>query len=71
MMEFLVNLCDSSVVVSVIITIISVIIASRVMYRYYKMMFDQVMRHVMKHDDMIERFVWFEDDYKEHMRKYH
>lgn len=60
-----------SIVVSIIVAIISIHIVSYVLHKYYKMRFDQVMRIVMKHDDMIERFVLFEDEYKEHMRKYH
>ena len=71
MVEFLIKLCNSPVAISMIVSLFMMCIISYVLHRYYKMRFDQVMRHVMKHDDMIERFVWFEDDYKEHMRKYH
>ena len=60
-----------SIVVSIIVAIISINIVSYVLHKYYKMRFDQVMRIVMKHDDMIERFVDLEEHYTEHMRKYH
>lgn len=60
-----------SIVVSIIVAIISINLVSYVLHKYYKMRFDQIMSIVMKHDNMVERFVDLEEHYAEHMRKYH